>query len=602
MAADTIVHRFLKQADLRPNAPAYHTRSGSGFRATTWRDYVTSVRTAARALLALGVGLRQEASPASAMSCVCILGFNRPEWTIADLAAMAIGAAPAGIYTTCSPSEVAYIVRHTEAKVVFVEDEAQWRKLDVERATLPHLEKVVLMRGAEPISDPLVLSWEAFLARASDVAEEVLDAHVAALDPARVGTLIYTSGTTGPPKGVMLSHASLAWTARSAADLLPDASAGDCTLSYLPLSHIAEQVFSIHLPATIGSQVYFAESLEKVPDNLREAHPTILFGVPRIWEKMHAAVSAKLAAARGLRRKLVEHALATGREVNELRNRGLEPSGLLALRYAVCKAKVFEPAKQAMGLSRAKMCVSGAAPISAEILRFFAGLDIVIREVYGQSEDCGPTSFNLPGKTRFGSVGPAVPGVELRFGDDDEILVRGPNLFLGYYKEPEATEAALRDGWLCSGDLGRLDEEGFLHITGRKKDLIITAGGKNIAPKNIEAALKLHPLVGEAVVVGDRRKFLGALISINQDGAKVFADEHGIALEALPDSPELREALQRHVDEVNRDLARVEQVKKFTLVRRPFSIEGGELTPTLKVKRSKVNEHYAADIEAMYAK
>ncbi|MBM4374853.1 MAG: long-chain fatty acid--CoA ligase [Deltaproteobacteria bacterium] len=601
MAADTIVHRFLKQSELRPLAPAYHVKSGGAYRATSWRDYVTEVKTAARALLALGIGERHRDASLLAPSCVCLLGFNRPEWAIVDLATMAVGGAPAGIYTTSSPSEVAYIVRHTAAKVVLVEDAAQWRKLAAERDTLPDLRHVVTMRGCERIDDPMVLSWEDFLARAAATSEATLQAHVDALDPARLGTLIYTSGTTGPPKGVMLSHANLAWTAKTAADILPNASAADTTLSYLPLSHIAEQVFSLHLPATLGSQVYYAEALDRVPDNLKEVQPTIFFGVPRIWEKLHEKVAAKLAGASGIKRRVVELALSTGREVAELESRGARPSGLLALRYAYFQGKIYRPAKEAMGLARAKMCVSGAAPISPEILRFLAGLDLVIREVYGQSEDTGPTSFNVPGRTRFGSVGPIVPGVEVSVADDEEILVRGPNVFLGYFKEPEATAEALVDGWLRSGDLGRIDAEGFLHITGRKKDLLITAGGKNIAPKNIEAALKLEPLVAEAVVVGDRRKFLTALLSLNPEAADAFAKEAGLDASRVHDSPSLLTRLQAHVDRVNQDLARVEQVKKFTVVRRPFSIEGGELTPTLKVRRSKVNEHYAADIEAMYA-
>lgn len=600
MAADTIVHRFLKQAELRPSAPAYHVRSSGAYRATSWRAYVTEVKSAARALLSLGVGARHDEPPTEAASCVCILGFNRPEWAIVDLAAMAIGAAPAGIYTTSSPSEVAYVVRHTAARVVLVEDAAQWRKIDAERASLPDLRHVVTMRGAERIDDPMVLSWDEFLAHADRTPEALLQAHVDALDPSRLGTLIYTSGTTGPPKGVMLSHANLAWTASTAADILPDACAADTTLSYLPLSHIAEQVFSIHLPATIGSQVYFAEAIDRVPDNLKEVKPTIFFGVPRIWEKLHEKVAAKLAGASGLKRRFVEMALATGREVADFENRGEKATGLLALRHALFREKIYGPAKEAMGLSRAKMCVSGAAPISAEILRFLAGLDLVIREVYGQSEDTGPTSFNVPGRTRFGSVGPVVPGIEVRIAADEEILVRGPNVFLGYYKEPEATAEALVDGWLHSGDLGRIDAEGFLHITGRKKDLIITAGGKNIAPKNIEAALKLEPLVAEAVVIGDRRKFLTALLSLNPETSVAFASEAGLEPERLYDSPVLLARLQAHVDRVNQDLARVEQVKKFTVVRRPFSIEGGELTPTLKVRRKQVNEHFAADIEAMY--
>jgi long-chain acyl-CoA synthetase len=322
--------------------------------------------------------------------------------------------------------------------------------------------------------------------------------------------------------------------------------------------------------------------------------------VPRIWEKFYAGVNDKLGLATGFKAKLVGWARETGTMVNDLKNRGQEPTGWLAMKYNFFNNKVYSKLKEALGLGRVKICVSGAAPISAEIIRFFAGLDIVIREVYGQSEDTGPTSFNLPGKTRYGTVGPAIPGVELKIAEDDEILVKGKNVFMGYYKDKDATDATLIDGWLYSGDLGKIDDEGFLHITGRKKDLIITAGGKNIAPKNIESSLKDLAVVGEAVVIGDRRKYLTALISLDPDKGAEFAKEHDVDADALSESPQLIGLIQDHVDVVNKDLARVEQVKKFKVVKRAFSIEGGELTPTLKVKRAKVNEHYADDIESMY--
>jgi long-chain acyl-CoA synthetase len=607
MAADTIVHRFMKQAELRPNAPAYHVKSGSSWKATTWKDYVAETRRAARALLSLGVGRKHgetAASPNGSVeptppSCVCILGFNRPEWTIFDFAAMATGGAPAGIYTTCSPSEVAYIVKHTESKVVLVENEEQWEKIKAKRSELPNLEKVVLMRGAE-VDDDMVLSWEAFLEKAEETSEEVLDEHIDALSPDELATFIYTSGTTGPPKGVMLSHHNLAWTALCANDMV-EPTPNDCSLSYLPLSHIAEQMFTLHIPASVGSQIYFCESLEKIADNIKEVQPTLLFGVPRIYEKMYTKVNDKLAGATGFKAKMVGWARTAATEANELKNRGQEPSGWLAFKYDFFRNKLLSKVKEAMGLSRARFCVSGAAPISADIIRFFASLDIPVYEVYGQSEDCGPTSFNLPAKTRFGTVGQPIPGVEVKIAEDEEILVRGPNVFMGYYKEPEATAETLIDGWLHSGDLGKIDEEGFLHITGRKKDLIITAGGKNIAPKNIESAIKDHPIVGEAVVIGDRRKFLSALISLDPEKAEEFAREHGLAVDELHTSPQLQGVLQEHIDKVNADLARVEQVKKFTILERPFGTDTGELTPTLKVKRKVVNDKYAAVIDDMYA-
>jgi long-chain acyl-CoA synthetase len=327
----------------------------------------------------------------------------------------------------------------------------------------------------------------------------------------------------------------------------------------------------------------------------------LFFGVPRIWEKFHAAISGKLDAATGAKKRLVDWARRVGAKVSELRTRGEEPRGLLAIEYRLADKLVFSKLKPAIGLGRARFCVSGAAPIAREVLEFFASLDILVFEVYGQSEDCGPTSFNRPGRVKFGTVGPAVDGVEVKIADDGEILVRGPNVFLGYYKDPEATAETLKDGWLCSGDLGAFDADGFLTITGRKKEIIITAGGKNIAPKNIEAALKNHRLVSEAVVIGDRRKFLTVLLTLDPEAAQAFAKERGIARPDLHAAPEVAAEIQRAVDEVNQDLARVETVKKFTILPQPFTIDAGELTPTLKVKRKVVGERYAKEIDAMYA-
>jgi long-chain acyl-CoA synthetase len=599
MPADTIIARFMKQAEIRPDAPAYHVKEGGRWKATTWGKYVEEVRTAARALLTLGVGLKHNNGSKNDASCVCILGFNRPEWTIMDLATVATGGAPAGIYTTCSPTEVAYIVGHTESKVVLVEDKAQWEKIKQERGNLPKLEKVVTMKGAPRIDDPMVLDWDAFMALADKTSDEVLQEHIDALSEDRLATLIYTSGTTGPPKGVMLSHKNLAWTAQCAIDMV-DTTANDCVVSYLPLSHIAEQMFTVHVPATSGVQVYFAESIDKVADNFKEVRPTVLFAVPRIWEKFYAGVSGKMALATGFKAKIVGWARATGAQVMDIKNRGDEPGGWLGMKYNFFNKKVFTPLREALGLSRARVCVSGAAPISEEIIRFFASLDVPILEVYGQSEDTGPTSFNLPGKTKFGSVGPAIPGVQVKIAEDGEILVKGPNVFMGYYKDKAATDETLIDGWLHSGDLGKFDSDGFLFITGRKKDLIITAGGKNIAPKNIEGALKDHALIGEAVVIGDRRKYLTVLISLDPDACAAFAEEHGLDKAKIHESPQLKGAIQEHLDVVNKDLARVEQVKKFTVLKTPFAI-GVELTPTLKVKRKVVSDKYADTIESMYA-
>jgi long-chain acyl-CoA synthetase len=576
---------MLQRAKKSANDPAYYVREKGGWKATSWGAYSSQVTRAGRALMALGFKPGQT---------VCILGFNHPEWTIMDVAAMGAGGAPAGIYTTCSPIEVRYIIDHAEAPVVLVDSEEQWKKVQKERANMPKLRHVVMMKGGPKVADDMVMSWEEFMAKGDQVEEKAYLDRVESLDPNALATLIYTSGTTGPPKGVMLSHQNLAWTASWAAGVVKPTPA-DCSLSYLPLSHIAEQMFTLHVPITSGSRVYFAESIEAVPENLKEVQPTIFFGVPRIWEKFHAGITAKLKEATGVKAKLVQWAMNVGWEANKT------PDGHKGLQYQLANKLIFSKLKPAIGLGDARVCVSGAAPIAREVLEFFAKLDIVVLEVYGQSEGSGPTSFNLPDRYRFGSVGPALDGVKVKIADDDEILVKGPNVFLGYYKDPEATNATLKDGWLYSGDLGAFDDDGFLAITGRKKDIIITAGGKNITPKNLEAAIKNHELVNEAVVIGDRRKYLTALITIDPEAGAAWAAAHGEDANNLHESEKLRASIQAHIDEMNEHFARVEQIKKFTILPKNFSVDGGDLTPTLKVKRSKVSDHFAPEIEAMYA-
>ena len=589
MATDSIVSRLLGQANRRPHHPAYFVKRDGGWRPVTYGEYGNQVCSAARALVALGV---------EASENVCILGFNRPEWAIFNFAAMAAGGAAAGIYTTSSAEEVAYIVGHAEARVALVQDAAQWQKVAGHWHELPRLERVVLMQGAT-VDDPRTLTWEAFMALGESVSVEQVHGRVDNLQPDDLATLIYTSGTTGPPKGVMLSHNNLTWTATLAGKLV-HLDEYDCTLSYLPLSHIAEQIFTLHGAVTYGYMVYFAESLEAVRDNLVEVEPTVLFAVPRIWEKFHAGIESKLSAASPAKKALFTWATAVGRQYHALRNASQPVPGLLQLQHRLAERLVYSRVKGALGLGRLRFAVSGAAPIAASILEFFSGLDIVILEVYGQSEDTGPTSFNRPGCTSFGTVGPPVPGVDVRIAKDGEILVRGPNVFLGYYKDPEATAETLKEGWLHSGDLGRIDEQGFLHITGRKKEIIITAGGKNIAPKNIENALKEDPMVNEAVVVGDRRKYLSALIWLDPDAAAQVAGEHAIPLTQVVSQTTVQRSIQALTDAVNRKFAQVEHIRRFTILLGPLSVEDGELTPTLKVKRQVIAARYAAQIELMY--
>ena len=587
---DTIPHRLRERKRLHPEAHAYHVKRNGAWVATSWGTFVDEVDAATRALIGLGFEKGQS---------VAILGFNRPEWVIAHHAAMSAAGAGAGIYTTCSPEEVAYIIDHSEAPIVFLENRSQWEKVKATRDRLPKLEQVVMMKGAEPIDDPLVLSWEQFLSRGETVGPEAISGRLALVTEESLATLIYTSGTTGPPKAVMLSHRNLAWTASRALKVVP-LGPTDSTLSYLPLSHIAEQMFTIHAPASIGVQVFFAESMEKLGENLKEVQPTLLFGVPRVWEKIHTGITSKLKDASALRKAIADWAMGVGSEVTGHRNRGEELGFGLKIRYKVANRLVFKKVKAAIGLSQARFCISGAAPISREILEFFGSLDVCVAEVYGQSEDCGPTTFNAPGRTRFGTVGPAIPDLEVKIAPDGEILVRGPNVFMGYYKDPAATAEVLIDGWLHSGDLGALDSEGFLSITGRKKEIIITAGGKNIAPKNIEAALKDSEWIAEAVVIGDRRKFLSAVLVLDTEIADKIAKERGWTGD-LQVHPEVHAEIQRAVDRANEKFARVEHIRAWKLLPRPLSIADGELTPTLKIKRRKVEEHFRHLIESMYA-
>jgi len=359
-------------------------------------------------------------------------------------------------------------------------------------------------------------------------------------------------------------------------------------------------MFTIHIPISIGTRVHFAESIEDLAENIKEVRPTLFFAVPRVWEKFHAGLAAKLAEASGIKAKLASWAQGVGRKAVAVRNSGGRPSGLLGIQYKVASRLVHHKVKDALGMDQCRAAVSGAAPISTEVLEFFAGFDLSILEVYGQSEGTGPTTFNKPANTKFGTVGPAYPGTDVKITDDGEVVFKGGNVFAGYYKDDDATAGCLVDGWLHSGDLGSFDDDGFLTITGRKKDIIITAGGKNVAPKNLEAAIKDNLLVSEAVVIGDRRRYLTALVTLNPETSDAFGVEGGIT-EPLYQSEMIHREVQATVDEMNARLARVEQVKKFVILPRELTIEDGELTGTLKVKRNVVNEHFANEIDSMYA-
>lgn len=589
MGFESIPHKVLKHGTQRPSSPAYFERVDGSWVPTTWQTYAEQVTSAAKSLMALGVA---SGDP------VNILGFNRPEWVIFDVAAMAIGAVPAGIYTTNSPAECKYIINHSAAPIILLEDEGQWNKIAEVKGELPTLRHAVMMRTAPDIADPMVMSWDEFMAKGEGISDDEFRGRLDAIEPDQLGTLIYTSGTTGPPKAVMLSHDNLAWTTQGGIGAfgMTEAEKG---LSYLPLSHIAEQMFTIHIPSTLGSAVAYAESIDALADNIKEVKPTYFAGVPRVWEKFYAGVTHQLAHAEGAKAKIAAWAMDVGRKANAERMRGRAPGGLLAVQEKVADTLVLSKVRSALGFDNTRTYLTAAAPISSEIQQFFSAF-FILNEVYGQSEDTGPTSMTIPGRTKFGSVGIPYPGTEVKIADDGEILVKGRNVFLGYYKEPEATAETLIDGWLYSGDLGTFDDEGYLHITGRKKDIIITAGGKNVAPKPLEGGLKNHRLVSEAVVIGDRRKFLSALVTLDEEEAPAWMAERGETGPAH-ESESIHEEIQSAIDELNKNFARVEQIRKFAILPRQLSIEGGELTPTLKVKRNKVSEHFADVIETIYA-
>ena len=594
MSEGTVPHQVLANGVAMPDRPAYYVKADDTWQPTSWKEYADQVMAAAQSLVALGI---------EAGDTVSILGFNRPEWTIFNVAAMAIGAFPVGIYTTNSPAECQYILAHSEAQVVLLENAGQWEKIDQVRANLPNLVRVVMMQGTE-IDDDLVMTWAEFMSvsaktavQAAELRQEV-QLRLDTLELDDVATLIYTSGTTGPPKGVMLTHDNLFWTPSQIMGPL-GIDSDDHVLSYLPLSHIAEQSFSISGAAVVGYATYYAESIEELLANLKEVRPTVFFAVPRIWERFYAAVKAGLSEQTGLKAFLLRCSMRLAAEVNSLKVQGGKPSGMLAGRYWIA-SKILSRLRAEFGLDRCKVAACGAAPVSSEILEYMASIDLIVHEVYGQSESSGPTSFNVPGRTLFGSVGPAYPGVEVKIAEDGEILVKGRNVFKGYHKDAIATDDTLADGWLQSGDLGRFDDDAFLWITGRKKDIIITAGGKNVAPKNIESGIKNHPLVSEAVVIGDRRKFVSAVVTVDEEAAAQYMSDNGLSGDPAT-SDAVKGEIQTMVDTVNSSLASVAQVKKFVVLGRSLTIEDGELTPTLKVKRDKVAAHFAEEIDAMYA-
>jgi long-chain acyl-CoA synthetase len=592
LVRDTTVDRVFHHAAVRGPKPALVRRLRGNWVSINYEQFGGACRDFAGGLLALGY------EPGRA---VAILGNNTPEWVIADIGAMAAQAVPAGVYPTLNAEQAAYVVGHSEARVLVAENAEQWKKIEAQRHTLPLLQKVVLMRDAESITDPLVTSFEEFCTTGRPLRKEVHE-RFDGIREGGVATLIYTSGTTGPPKGAMLTHTNLSYMARTACGIR-----GRCDqesiVSYLPLSHIAEQMFTIHVPAISGGTVTFAEAMDKMRDALLVARPTIFLGVPRVWEKFKAALEGRFATTKGAKGQLIAWARKVGLEAGQRLIAGEALSPALAAQYKLAHKLFYSTLRAQLGLDKLEMAVTGAAPVSREVLEFFLSCGIPVHEVYGQTEGGGATTFNMPQRMRLGTVGQAIPGAEVRIAEDGEILLRSPGVFHGYLKDEAATAATKEGEWLKTGDIGELEPSGHLRITDRKKDLIITSGGKNVAPQNIEKLLKGIDGIGQAVVIGDRRSYLTALLTIDVDRVKALAEAKG-----WPTDPALlaghagfRAHVEAGIAQVNQQLARYETIKRHTLLARDFTLESGELTPTQKVKRNVVTKNYASAIEAMYA-
>jgi long-chain acyl-CoA synthetase len=568
----TLPDLLLTHARERPDAPALREKRRGRWHEYTWGDYAQRVARIAAGLRGLGVERGDR---------VAIHSENRPEWVIGDLAIQGIGAVSVGVYPTSPAAEVEYLLAHSESVVLIAEDEEQLDKALAVRERLPALRRIVLIdprnvRGL--VDDPMVMTWESLEADAED------EGYGQGLDPDETAVIVYTSGTTGPPKGAMLTHANLTWAAgtfQRAFGTGPD----DEVLSYLPLCHVAERLGSVINGLGTGYVVNFGEGGESFAHDLRDVQPTLFAAVPRVWEKMLATVEIKMGDASALKRWSYRTALrhAPGRL-----------SDALALRAL----------RDKLGLGRAQRAICGAAPIAPQVLEYFWSLGVPVYEIYGQTENTAVCTLMPFDDVRIGTVGKPLEGVELKIAEDGEILTRSPAVFAGYYKDPGATAETIDpDGWLHTGDVGKIDEDGFLTITDRKKDVIITAGGKNISPSEIENRLKVSPYVREAMVVGDRRKYLVALIGIEADTVSDWAARRGLAFTTYGDlsrKPEVRELIGQWVEEVNRELAQVETIKRFSLLEKELDHEDGELTATLKVKRRALEQRFEKQIQELY--
>ena len=598
MSNETLLTYFQKHVKEHPHQVAIRHKDYGIWHDVTWGQYGEKVRQVAMGLISLGLKKGE---------CVSIISENRPEWVYADFGIMSAGGVTAGVYATNSPEQCGYVVQNSGSRFYFAENEEQFDKTLKFRKDTPCLEKVIVMEmeGLKRFKDTLLMSFDDLLRMGKEYDEkhpDPFEQRLREVKPDDLAVLIYTSGTTGPPKGAMLTHSNLLYMSEAMEEANPIRD-GDETLSYLPLCHVFEQLFTVMINVRFGTVCNFIESPDTVMDNMKEVSPTVTCGVPRIWEKYASGIMIRMSDATWLKRMIFKASMGIGMKYAGLKL-NFKPIPLyLKTAYLAAYVAVFRKLKERLGFDRVRVAYSGAAPISPDVLKFFNAIGLPLVEGYGQTEGTGVTSVSRKGRLKIGKVGQPLSGVEVKIAEDGEILVKGPGIFKGYFKNPEATAETLKDGWLHSGDVGELDADGFLKITDRKKDLIITAGGKNIAPQNIENQLKFSSYINDAVVIGDRKKYLVALIAIDEENVMKYAQNHKIQFGtygSLTQAPEIKQLIQTEVDRVNKSLAQVEQVKKFAIIPKKLYEEDGEVTPTMKVKRKSINEAYKDIIEKMY--
>ncbi|RAH14566.1 MAG: long-chain fatty acid--CoA ligase [Methanobacteriota archaeon] len=587
---NNIPQRLQNRAKINGSKPAIYWNENDSWNSLTWSEYHDNVCKFGGALLGLGF---------EAGDAVSISGNNSKEWIIACVGSMYIRALPAGIYQTSTSDQFQYVANHMEAKVLVLEDKVQWDKFESERNGLSTVKKVVMIKDIDKIDDEIAISFEDFL-ESGKIHVSAANERMKEIKTDDLALLIYTSGTTGPPKGVMLSHHNLAWTVEGASEVVGGLGPDDRHVAYLPLSHIAEQMFCIHGSISFGFAVWVCSAFDQIKEHLLEARPTLFLAVPRVWEKFKAALEARLSEASGIKAKIVKWSRKQGL------NGGYKmiETGKGGVRWKIANKLFFSKLQDGLGLDKLKFAVTAAAPIGKDVLEFFLSCGIIIHEVYGLSESSGPLTFNSskPGHRKLTTVGQSFPGVEVKIAEDGEILGKGGNIFQGYYKNEEATNKALVDGWLHSGDIGEIDENGFLKITDRKKDLIITAGGKNVSPSNIEKIMKSIKGVSQFVVIGDKRKMLTGLVTLDPEGAVNMAKENNwpTDIPSLAESDGMISYINSEVERLNKDLAKFETIKRIKILHEDFDVEHGTLTPSMKIKRKPINERYASQIETLY--